>query len=171
MATKAKKKTEEVKRPVGRPSDYRPEYAEQAYKFCLLGADDVRLAEFFDVSIQTIYTWKKVHPEFLEALKEGKDRADANVGRALYQRAIGYSHPDVDVKVIDGQVVMVDLVKHYPPDTGAAMAWLKNRQPKNWRDKQDVDLSSTDGTMTPKAAVNVTAKEVKTILKNLNDEC
>ena len=123
------------KNPVGRPTKYKPEYAEQAYKFCLLGADDLRLADLFEVNVDTIYKWKLAHPDFSLALKEGKDIADAEISKSLFHRAKGYSHPDVEVKVIDGQVVMVDLIKHYPPDTGAAMAWLKNRQPKYWRDR------------------------------------
>jgi len=125
------------KNPVGRPTKYKPEYAEQAYKFCLLGADDLRLADLFEVNVDTIYKWKLAHPDFSLALKEGKDIADAEISKSLFHRAKGYSHPDVEVKVIDGQVVMVDLIKHYPPDTGAAMAWLKNRQPKYWRDRPE----------------------------------
>ena len=53
----------------GRPSKYKKEYAEQAYKFCLLGATDARLGEFFGVSEQTINAWKDAHPEFLESIK------------------------------------------------------------------------------------------------------
>ncbi|SDY78195.1 hypothetical protein [Nitrosomonas sp. Nm33] len=42
------------KKPTGRPTSYRPEYAEQAYKLCLLGATDKQLAEFFNVVESTI---------------------------------------------------------------------------------------------------------------------
>lgn len=166
-----KPNTSVATKQVGRPSSYKPEYAEQAYKYCLLGADDAWLAQLFGVSTVTINAWKNEFPEFLNALKEGKDIADANVGKSLYQRACGYSHPDVEVKVIDGQVVMVDLVKHYPPDTGAAMAWLKNRQPKLWRDRKEVDMSSSDGSMTPQPAVKIDASLIKSVLTKLNDEC
>jgi hypothetical protein len=131
------KKNPVAKSKGGRPSSFRHEYIEQAYKFALLGADDARMAKLFGVSTVTFNAWKTKYPEFFNALKEGKDIADAEISKALYHRAKGYSHPDVEVKVIDGQVVMVDLIKHYPPDTGAAMAWLKNRQPKYWRDKPE----------------------------------
>ncbi len=33
------------------------------------------------------------------------------------------------------------LLEKIAPDTGAAMAWLKNRQPRQWRDKQDIEHS------------------------------
>jgi hypothetical protein len=29
----------------------------------------------------------------------------------------------------------VPYTERYPPDTAAAIFWLKNRQPKHWRDK------------------------------------
>ncbi len=120
---------------MGRPSDYKKEYNEQAYKYCLLGADDAKLGELFGVSKRTINTWKTKYPEFLHSLKKGKEIADAEIAHSLFHRAKGYSHPDVEVKVISGKVKLVKLVKHYPPDTGAAMAWLKNRNPTNWREK------------------------------------
>ena len=40
---------------------------------------------------------------------------------------------------------MEPYVEHYPPDTGAAMAWLKNRQKGKWRDKQDIEHSGEVG--------------------------
>ena len=134
-----------TKNPVGRPSSYREEYASQAEKLCKLGATDAELAEFFEVSEQTINSWKSQYPEFLESIKKGKTIADAEVASKLFHRATGYEHPDVDIKVIDGQVVITDLIKHYPPDTAAGIFWLKNRQKGKWRDKVDHELSGPDG--------------------------
>jgi hypothetical protein len=131
------------KKPVGRPTLYREEYVEQAFKYCLLGADDVRLGQLFDVNPDTIAEWKKIHPEFSEALKRGKDEADAKVAASLYHRACGYSHDAVKIfSTMDG-IQKVDYVEHYPPDTGAAFIWLKNRQGKNWRDKSEVESKQT----------------------------
>lgn len=169
MVAKTKAKTVTKAKPVGRPSSYRPEFAEQAYNYCLLGATDIQLAEFFEVSEVTLNAWKKEFPEFLKSLKEGKELADAKVAQALFHRATGYSHPEVDIKMYEGHVIKTDLVKHYPPDTGAAMAWLKNRQGGLWRDKQEVDHKSTDGTMTPRPAVAISAKDIKEIAAALND--
>ena len=55
------------KRPVGRPSKYKSEYAEQARKLCLLGATDTDMADFFDVDEATINRWKLDFPEFCES--------------------------------------------------------------------------------------------------------
>jgi len=125
----------------GRPSAYKEEYNEKAYKLCLLGATDKQLADFFEVSEQTLNSWKNKHSKFLEALKDGKDEADAKVAQSLYQRANGYSHPEDKIFNNNGEAMIVKTTKHYPPDTTAAIFWLKNRQKVQWRDKHDVEHS------------------------------
>ena len=126
-------------RGVGRPSKYRPEFVEQAEKLCRLGATDWEVADFFEVNIATIYRWKNEHEEFCDALKSGKVASDDRVERSLYSRALGYEHDEVDIRVIDGVIVKTPIRKFYPPDTTAAIFWLKNRRPEKWRDKQEVE--------------------------------
>jgi hypothetical protein len=112
---------------------------------CLLGATDKKLADFFEVEESTINEWKLVHADFAESITRGKEAADAEIAQALFHRAKGYSHPEVDIKVVASEIVQTPLVKHYPPDTAAASLWLRNRQPKLWRDKQDLEHSGPDG--------------------------
>lgn len=133
----------------GRPTKYKEEYAEQAYKLCLLGHTDAELAEFFEVEESTINNWKLAHPDFLESIKRGKSIADGEVAESLYKRAMGYKHDDVDIKVIDGQIVMTPLTKYYPPDTAALIFWLKNRQKKKWRDKIETGVTDGEGNDVP----------------------
>ena len=130
---------------MARPTKYQKAYAEQARKLCMLGYTDEQLADFFEVSEATINTWKKEHPEFLESVKKGKDLVDAEVVDSLFQRAMGYVAPDTDIRVIDNQIVKTQIKKHYPPDTAAAIFWLKNRQKKDWRDKIDHAIEGADG--------------------------
>ncbi len=119
----------------GRRSAFKTEYVDQARKYCLLGATDAQLADFFGVDERTINRWKQRHPEFCQSLKEGKAEADARVAESLYRRALGYTHPAEDIRVVDDAVVRTETEKHYPPDTTACIFWLKNRQPAMWRDK------------------------------------
>jgi transposase-like protein len=126
--------------PAGRPTSFKPEYVEQVRKLCLLGATNPELAGFFGVSIETLDNWRKAHPEFLDALKEGKMQADANVGQRLYERAMGFQHPEEKIFQADGQIIRADTIKQYPPDTTAAIFWLKNRRPDAWREKADLNL-------------------------------
>jgi len=125
----------------GRPTAFRKEYPEMARKMCLLGATDKELADVFEVSEQTVNTWKTQYPKFLESIKLGKEQADAAVADRLYQRALGYSHPEVHVSNYQGQITLTKLTKHYPPDSTAAIFWLKNRRTEGWRDRHDVQHS------------------------------
>ena len=129
----------------GRPSKYQEKFAEQARKLCLLGATDKELADFFEVAEDTVHEWKKVHPEFSESVKRGKTQADADVADRLYQRAMGYEHPEVDIRVVMGAIVQTPIRKIYAPDPTAAIFWLKNRQRDKWRDKQDHEHTGPDG--------------------------
>ena len=135
----AKKAENKVKvNLVGRPTGYKPEYADQAKKLCLLGATDKDLADFFGVCEATINNWKHDYPEFLESLKQAKAEADSRVERSLFERACGYEHPEDHIAVSGGTPVITPTVKHYPPDTTACIFWLKNRQSGKWRDTKDI---------------------------------
>jgi len=129
----------------GRPSAYRAAFADQAYKFTLLGATDKLLGEFFEVSEQTINTWKQKHPKFLESIKRGKAVADATVAASLYHRANGYSHKAVKIMQHEGASYEHEYTEHYPPDTTAAIFFLKNRRPDLWRDRQQLEHTGRDG--------------------------
>ena len=127
----------------GRPSEYQPEYAEQAYRLMLLGMTRSQVAEFFEVSEATIYNWCNEYPEFLESIRRGAALADAEVAEALYRRAIGVVLPETHVSNYQGDVTLTDLHRHYPPDTQAARMWLKNRQPELWKDKVEIEEKPT----------------------------
>lgn len=121
----------------GRPSKYREEFNTQAKKLCLLGATNKDLAKFFEVTESTLGLWITQYPDFSDALKEGRQLADARVGESLFQRAIGYSHPDVHVSNYQGLVTLTPITKHYPPDPTSMIFWLKNRRPDLWRAQPD----------------------------------
>lgn len=129
----------------GRKTSYKPENAQVAYTMCLLGATDAEIAEALGVSETTINAWKNKHVKFCEALKKGKIQADAIVAEKLYHRAKGYSHPEDKIFNDNGTPLIVPTIKHYPPDTVAAIFWLKNRQKDKWRDKQEHELTGKDG--------------------------
>jgi hypothetical protein len=125
----------------GRPTKFKDEFVRQAQKLAELGATDREAAEFFQIDEATLYRWKHTHPEFCEALKVGKETADDRVEQSLYRRALGYSHDAVKIVTVDKEVLHEPFVEHYPPDTTAAIFWLKNRRPDQWRDKREHDLN------------------------------
>lgn len=131
---------EKVDMGVGRKSGFKEEYVQLAENYALLGATDEELADFFNVNVATLNRWKKQFPEFCESLKKGKAVADSNVASKLYNRAIGYDCKATKIVTYEGKVTdQVEYVEHYPPDTTAAIFWLKNRQPGKWRDKKEVE--------------------------------
>lgn len=133
----------------GRPSKYDSIDLKQVEKLARMGWTDMQMAEFFEVDVRTWHRWKGEHEKFCHSLKDWKDEADKVVERSLYERAIGYSAPEDKIFNVDGEALIVPTIKNYPPDTTAAIFWLKNRQKEQWRDKQEIDHRSGDGTMSP----------------------
>lgn len=128
----------------GRPTDFKPEYVDQARKLCELGATDDELADFFEIHRATLYRWKLEQPEFCDAIKAGKEIADERVERSLYQKAVGYDFTEeqaIKIKVgqYEEEVEIVEVRRHAPAETPAAIFWLKNRRKDEWRDKQEIE--------------------------------
>lgn len=74
------------------------------------GLTDLQISKNIGIAMSTFCDWKNKHPEFSEALKRSKEVADFEVENALFKKAkMG--------------------------DVTAQIFWLKNRQPRKWRDK------------------------------------
>ena len=110
-----------------------------------LGGTTKMLARALDVNESSVKDWLRKNERLATALKDEKAKADAAVEKSLYQRALGYSHKDVDIRVIEGKLVKTKIVKHYPPDTTACIYWTKNRRPDLWRDVQRLEHTGKDG--------------------------
>lgn len=126
----------------GRPTKYDPKNTPKlAYAMALAGRTDAQIADFLEVSEQTLNTWKKEHPEFLESLKAGKQEPDDMVERSLFERATGYDNKDA-VKIFmpanAEEPVYAPYIEHVVPDVTAQIFWLKNRRPDRWRDRQEI---------------------------------
>lgn len=132
---------------LGRPSLFRPEFAEQARKICELGATDQEIADFFEVDVRTIYRWKHDHDDFCQALKVGKEVADERVERSLYLKATGYEQDEVKIfmPAQADEPVYAPFRAKIPPDTTAAIFWLKNRRPDQWRDVNRTEHTGANG--------------------------
>lgn len=127
----------------GRPTVFKPEYVAQAESLCQLGATEADLANFFNVSTVTLWRWRSKYADFCNALKVGKDAADQRVISSLYHRATGYTYDAVKIFPPAGKrktPLIVPYKEHVPPDTTAAIFWLKNRKRKDWSDYHDVRI-------------------------------
>ena len=123
---------------MSRSTEYRDEFAEMALRLCQLGLTDAEMGVVFNVDQRTINRWKKRFPEFCQSVKKGKLVADAKVIEALYQKATGYQHLEEDMRVINGEVIKTQTMRHHPPDTTACIFWLKNRRGEHWQNKSQL---------------------------------
>ena len=114
------------------------------------GLTDEDIAHNMGISCSTLYDWKSKHPEISEALNINKAVADIIVENALFKKAVGCTVKETiksTIKNPDGTVTetTTEKTRELPPDTTAGIFWLKNRKPKDWRDKQEVELSGNVG--------------------------
>lgn len=128
----------------GRPSKKTPERVQKIHELAREGLTEDQIAEIVGVTRTTLQNWKGQDLDFLVALNKNKMLADQLVEASLFQRALGYNavvtKPFFDKE--NGEVVIGEGTKHVPPDSTAMIFWLKNRQPKKWRDRQEVQVEA-----------------------------
>lgn len=115
-------------------------YLDEIQGWAMSGLTDEQIADNLSIAVCTLYEYKKKYPEFADALKKGKDIADAQVVNALYKTATGFVYYEETTNAV-GDVVSVQ--KYAKPNTTAQIFWLKNRQPDRWRDKTEVKADIT----------------------------
>lgn len=114
------------------------------------------------ISAKTLYDWKKKYSNICNTLKRGKEVVDIQVENALLKRALGYTTTETKIKKEYDQVVEeIVTTKEVPPDTTAAIFWLKNRRPEQWREKREVEQTIQNNTEIDEFS--------KTILKYVED--
>lgn len=112
------------------------------------GLTDEQIAHNLNINVATLYEWKKKYTDIAEALKRGKAVVDILVENALLKRALGYRYDEVTKEAeLNPETLEMELkvtkviTKEIVPDTTAQIFWLKNRKPREWRDKQDIEVS------------------------------
>jgi len=77
-----------TKHPGGRPSTYRPELGQELIQAMATGLSAEAAAAKIGIGARTLFTWQQQHPEFLQAVQEGRNQA------LLFweQRAIAVAH-------------------------------------------------------------------------------
>ena len=113
------------------------------------GLSDMQIAEKLGISKTTFYKFKNEHSELSELLKKGKEVIDYEVENALLKRALGYEYEEktyetkynIETGKLE-EVLTKRVTKQVSPDTTAQIYWLNNRKPKQWRNKQNIDLSN-----------------------------
>lgn len=99
--------------PRGRPTKYKAEYCDEVLPFMSQGYSITAFAGHLGVSRQTIYDWMDAHSDFLDAIKKGEAASAMWWESALRNTTM------------TGE-----------GNASAAIFGLKNRVPREWRDKQ-----------------------------------
>lgn len=130
---------------------YKPEYASEAARMVLNGAQERDLCVAFKITKTVLRLWRVQHPEFAAALVISHDNAlaIANVERSVYEMAMGY---EVDaVKIIhvgEGEIKKVKHTKHIPKNQAAAQYFLENMAPEKWSRRGNDGSLPNDGNPT-----------------------
>lgn len=103
------------------------------------GLTDEQIARNLGVSKHTLIKWKKNIPDFLDAIKKGKEVSDYELENALHKRAVGYYYEEETV-INKGEVVKIKKYEHANP-TSLIFA-LKNRLPHKYRDKVEQEITN-----------------------------
>lgn len=116
--------TRTVKGP-GRPTTYDPTLGERIVAIMSEGLSLAAAAAECDVHRARVYDWEKQHPDFAELVALARVKRQAFLERRLLKAEIG--------AIVTSSIFA-----------------LKNAAPDDFKDKQEIDHRSGDGSMTPK---------------------
>lgn len=143
-----KPKPVKTKAKTGRRTLYDPDiHPDHAKALAMRGYTNDEIATALGITSKTLYEWQKKHSEFGEAIKIGKEPANAKVENAIFKSCMGYYVEETRAVVVGtGESAHVQKVKEtrfIPPNFQAQRFWSKNRMGDRWRDVQKVEHSGT----------------------------
>jgi len=130
------------------------------------GFTEGEICEFYDISEELWYKYKREHHTFLERIEDWRAEFDEKIERALAERAVGYTHAEEKIWMSpQGEIIRADTKKHYPPETAAITLWLTNRRRSQWAKIIKSEVSGPDG-----GPVQFQQKPYKVDLTEFEDE-
>jgi hypothetical protein len=120
------------------------DYPRWAYRLTLKGATNKELAEAFECNVQTIDYWMRTKPKFREAVRAGKERADAVIAEAFYNSAKGYDVTEERIYMDKGKPIVVTVTRHIKGDPWAQKQWLATRCRAEWGDITRIETKNTN---------------------------
>lgn len=129
------------------------------------------VAEDIGVAVSTLKKWISDNEELSDAVKNARALPDIKVEDSLYKRTQGMKKTTTKTTIMsdkDGaskQTKIEVFEEDIPPDTVACIFWLKNRDPENWRDVQDITTKVNNVDLKP-----LTDKELEMLSKMTKSE-
>ena len=100
-----------------------------------------KIAKVLGISEKTLQKLKNRHVEFARAFAKGEMDMKDNLIGAIYKKAIGYEHEDIQTLVEDhngrSKKKIVKTKKYYPPDLNSARYLLIIKFGRSFNDKKD----------------------------------
>lgn len=121
--------------PAGRPTEFKPQYGEEILSLMETGLSLAASAAELGFHRQRVYEWMERHPEFADTVKLAQVKRQLFLERRLLSAEAG-------------------------PIVTSTIFALKNAGPEDWREKQEVDHRSSDGSMTPPTRIELVAPDV-----------
>lgn len=136
---------------VGRPSQHakwlEPDNLQLLEDWASEGLTNAEIAKHkMGISERTFYQWQTDNPQISQAIKKGRTFCILEVENALYRAAVGYeveetvtettTEETTGIKLFDDEEVKIrkrTQTRHVPPNVAAAIFYLKNRAPEQWR--------------------------------------
>ena len=129
------------------------------------GLTEEQICHNMGIGRTTFLRWKKRCPAIQAHLKKGKEVVDILVENALLKSALGYTYDEIKTEIFpDGTQKVTHTLKEVQPNSTAQIFWLKNRKPKEWRDRREtaVQVQEQD--------VQETAKRIQGLLDGMEGQ-
>ncbi len=135
-----------------------PQMSPEQY-ICLLakaGLTNEEIATMIGIGETQFSTLLSKDRELWQMLEDAKEEPNHQVERALFKRALGYQVKETTKEA--GRPVKV-VIKEIAPDPISCIFWLKNRDPKKWRDVIEMKFSLRDRMDRAHTAVSTTKRK------------
>ena len=129
---------------------------DEIQKWSKSGLTEFEMCKRLGIARSVWHDYKNKYTDIADVIKEGRAIANFTVEKSLFKRATGYQYKETKVVVGDRDRTEIT-TREVAPDPASMIFWLKNRKPKDWKDKRDLDFT-TDGENT---TINVNIVDVK----------
>lgn len=113
------------------------------------GLSNDQIAENMGIDRATFYRWANKYSDFGDVLKRTKEITVYEVEDAMFKAAKGYFVEETKtITNKDGKTLRIETNKKWiPPNTTAQIFYLKNKDPDNWRERNDLSLTASNGVL------------------------
>ena len=136
------------KNKIGRRSRYDPDiHPDHAKALAMRGFTNEEIASQLGIHRATLQEGINKYPDFSDAIRVGKEPANAKVENAIFKSCTGYYITEERAVVVgNGESAHVETVtetRFIPPVFQAQRYWSKNRMGDRWKDVQEVEHSGS----------------------------